>query len=284
MWQEETIIGMRQSVSKLKGRVAFVPTMGALHEGHLSLMRGAMELADHVVVSIFVNPTQFGPNEDYARYPRTLGVDLEKCASVGVSGVFLPSVDEMYPEAVPSCEVNVPMVASGLEGEKRPDHFGGVCRVVAKLLNIVGADVACFGQKDLQQLRVVQAMAADLMMTTEIVGLPTLREADGLAMSSRNVYLKGDERKRAVGLYKALEMGRMMIEEDGVADPREVEDAMAGVMRAYHLEVNYAAVRHVRTLGELDVIEVGAGGGVALLVAGKLGDVSLIDNLVLDVK
>ena len=196
--------------------------------------------------------------------------------------MFLPSVDEMYPEAVPSCDVRVPMVADTLEGTKRPDHFDGVCRVVAKLLNIVGADVACFGQKDLQQLRVIQAMGADLFMGTEIVGLPTLRETDGLAMSSRNVYLKAGERKQAVGLYKALEMGRMMIEGDGVGDPRIVEEAMVGVLRAYRLEVDYAEVRHVRTLGELDVIEMEAMGGVALLVAAKLGlNVSLIDNFVL---
>ncbi|MFW5682393.1 MAG: pantoate--beta-alanine ligase, partial [Phycisphaeraceae bacterium] len=171
------------------GKVALVPTMGALHEGHLAHIDLALRHADDVVVSVFVNPTQFGPTEDFDRYPRDLDRDSEACESRGATAVFCPSVEQMYPPGVPEASVDVPRVSRELEGTHRPGHFPGVCRVVAKLLLMSMPDAATFGRKDFQQLRVVQAMIADLRMDVDVLEAPTVREADGLAMSSRNRYL-----------------------------------------------------------------------------------------------
>jgi len=281
MWQAKTISQVRASVGALRGKIALVPTMGALHQGHLSLMRSARELADHVVVSIFVNPTQFGPEEDFAQYPRTLDADLQKCQAAGVTGVFLPGVAEIYPENQMSCQLNVRGIADTLEGVIRPGHFSGVCRVVAKLLNIVHPDIACFGQKDLQQLRLIEAMARDLCMVTEIIGLPTLRESDGLAMSSRHVYLSKNQRQRAVGLYRALMIGKDMIEKEGVFNVQVIEKAMAQELGVYDLQIDYAVVRDGRNLDLMTLIEPHLTPHLALLVAAKLGDVRLIDNVLL---
>lgn len=281
MWIAENIADLRGHRRQFAGRVAFVPTMGALHPGHVSLMHAARKLADHVVVSIFVNPTQFGPNEDFNRYPRPIGRDIDACLAAGADGVFHPNVEVMYPPDAPPCDVTIPSMAGILEGAIRPGHFAGVCRVVAKLFNIVQPDVACFGQKDFQQCRVIEAMVRDLAFPITIAELATLRESDGLAMSSRNVYLKEDERRHAVGLYKALSAATSLIEEEGETNPGAVESAMRLVMQSHHIEPDYAVVRHPHTLAPLDVIAPASTGGVVALVAGRLGGVRLIDNKVI---
>ncbi|MBB6429991.1 pantoate--beta-alanine ligase [Algisphaera agarilytica] len=272
-----TLDELRQARQSLGGRVALVPTMGALHAGHLAHLGYARRAADHVVVSIFVNPTQFGPHEDFNRYPRTLEVDTAKCETAGADLVFAPEAETVYPPGVPGVELTVPGVADGLEGAQRPGHFAGVCRVVLKLLNLVRPDAVTFGRKDYQQLAVVSAMINDLMLPIDIIEVPTVREDDGLAMSSRNRYLEGDERKHALGLSKALKQAQQMAA-DGEPDPVAIEAMMRDVMQAYHLEVDYAAVRHARTLGEIDSVVPTES---VALVAGRLGKVRLIDNAVL---
>lgn len=269
MWIATTIDEMRTRRAAMSGAVALVPTMGALHEGHLSLVRRARELGHNVVVSIFVNPTQFGPSEDFSRYPRPIERDLKMCLAEDVDGVFNPGVEEIYPPTAPACEVNVPAVAAGMEGALRPTHFAGVCRVVAKLFNIVQPHVACFGRKDYQQLCVIRAMVDDLCMPIRIEGCPTIREPDGLAMSSRNVYLSAEQRRHALGLSKALLEAKRLIEEAGETDPRAVESAMRLVARSHHVDVDYAEVRHPLSLAKMDVVEPALTGGVVALIAGR---------------
>ena len=281
MWTASTVDELRRHRAAMKGKVAFVPTMGALHAGHLSLVHAARQANEHVIVSIFVNPTQFAPDEDYRNYPRTLEQDLQACREAKADGAFCPGVDEVYPPRVPECSITVPAMAHILEGEIRPTHFAGVCRVVAKLLNMVRPDVAVFGQKDYQQLKIIQAMVADLAMPVRIVGLPTCREADGLAMSSRNAYLDPAQRQHAAGLYKALREAQRLVEDDAETDPDAVETAMEQVMMAYHVEPQYAVIRHPQTLAELDCIEPALTGGVIALVAGRVGETRLIDNMLL---
>ena len=195
--------------------------------------------------------------------------------------MFSPTVEEVYPPQIPACEVIVPELATSLEGEYRTGHFNGVCRVVIKLLNMAYPNIACFGRKDFQQLRVVQAMLADLALPIAILECATVRETDGLAVSSRNISLVGDQRHHALGLFKALGNARMLVEQAGETDPKRVEAAMAEVMRAHQVRVDYAVVRHPLTLTELDCIEPALTGGVAALVAGRVGSVRLIDNMVL---
>ncbi|MEM6853522.1 MAG: pantoate--beta-alanine ligase [Planctomycetota bacterium] len=272
-----TVDELRTVRRELSGRVALVPTMGALHAGHLAHLGLARRAADHVVVSIFVNPTQFGPHEDFDRYPRTLDVDAAKCETAGADVVFAPEVEEMYPPGLPGVALDVPGVGDGLEGAHRPGHFAGVCRVVLKLLNLVQPDAVTFGRKDYQQLAVVRAMIEDLMLSIDVVEVPTFREDDGLAMSSRNRYLEGDDRKHARGLSKALRQAQHMAAE-GEPDPAAIEAMMNEVMRAHHFDVDYAAVRHARTLGEIDSV---VPDDSVALVAGRLGNVRLIDNVVL---
>lgn len=281
MWTVKTVDELRRHRRALTGSVAFVPTMGALHTGHITLMRAGKKLADHVVASIFVNPTQFGPTEDFSRYPRPLQRDLELCREAGVAGVFCPGVEEMYPPGQVECVLEVPQVAGPLEGEFRPGHFRGVCRVVAKLFNMVQPDVAVFGQKDYQQWKVLEAMTLDLAMPIRIVGHPTVREQDGLAMSSRNAYLNSQQRTLATGLFRALCQAREMIEQEGETDPAAVEAAMQLVLKTHQFQTQYAVIRHPRTLGRLDVIDPGQTEGVVALIAGKLGEVRLIDNMVI---
>lgn len=256
--------------------MALVPTMGALHAGHLAHLGLARGAADRVIVSIFVNPTQFGPHEDFDRYPRTLDVDAAKCAAAGADVVFAPEADEIYPSGFPGVELTVPGVADGLEGDQRPGHFEGVCRVVLKLLNLVQPDAVTFGRKDYQQLSVVRAMIQDLMLPIDVVEVPTLREDDRLAMSSRNRYLEGDDRKHAVGLSKALRQAEKMAA-DGEPDPDAIEAMMRDVMQAHQIKVDYAAVRHARTLGKIDSVMPDE---TVALVAGRLGPVRLLDNVV----
>lgn len=281
MWIAKTIHHARQQRRAVPGPVAFVPTMGALHKGHLSLIEAARQMDYQVIVSVFVNPTQFGPGEDFEQYPRQLEQDLTGCERAGVAGVFCPAVAEMYPPDQLDCELTVPALAGVLEGSIRPGHFAGVCRVVAKLLHIIEPQVACFGQKDYQQLKVIETMVDDLAMPVRVVGLPTVREADGLAMSSRNVYLGAEARRRAVALYKSLREAKRLVEDAGESDPAVVEDAMAQVLAAHQVKVDYAVVRHPQTLTELDCIEPQLTGGVVALVAGRIEGVRLIDNGVL---
>src|SRR5258706_13837197 len=192
-----TIAEARKARSKID-ELALVPTMGALHAGHQSLMSIARKHAATVAVSIFVNPTQFGPKEDFTKYPRPIEEDLKKCERAGVDFVFNPSTEEMYREGVPDVFIDIPSLTSVLEGQKRPGHFKGVCQVVGKLFNILTPDVACFGQKDFQQLRIIQAMTQSLNMPIDVIGCPTLRDLDGLALSSRNMYLSPEDRQRAL--------------------------------------------------------------------------------------
>ncbi|MEV0586913.1 pantoate--beta-alanine ligase [Nonomuraea sp. NPDC050310] len=254
------------------GRVALVPTMGALHEGHRSLMRLARERADQVVVSIFVNPLQFGPNEDFGRYPRTFDQDLEVCAAEGVAAVFAPSVEEMYP---PGRQVSVsagPM-ATVFEGEVRPGHFDGVLTVVLKLFNLVRPDVAVFGQKDAQQLAMIRRMVADLDVPVEIVGAPTLREPDGLALSSRNRYLSAEERQRALAISRALRAGEME------RAPSAVLAAARAVLDEEGLVPDYLALVDPATFTQVDDRYYGP---AVLAVAVKIGTTRLLDNVLLE--
>ncbi len=281
MFIATTVDDLRTQRRALTGRVAFVPTMGALHAGHVSLIDAGHTLADHVIVSIFVNPTQFAPHEDLAKYPRPLEADLAACQAAGAVGVFVPTVDVMYPPEVPESIVETPTVAADLEGKLRPGHFRGVCRVCAKLFNMVEPDIACFGMKDYQQLKVVEAMVADLAMPLQIVPCPTKRDDDGLAMSSRNVYLSKDERHLALGLNKALREAEALIIEQGESDPSAIEAAMTMVLKAHEVVIDYAVVRHPQTLAPIDSIEPGLTGGVVALIAGRVGTTRLIDNRVI---
>ncbi|MAE67547.1 MAG: pantoate--beta-alanine ligase [Phycisphaeraceae bacterium] len=278
MWVAANIAEFEQH-RRTMNEVAMVPTLGALHAGHLSLLERARTISDDVLVTIFVNPTQFGPGEDFREYPRRLDADLEMCASAQVTGVFCPEADEIYAPEVPSCEVDVPSLTGTLEGACRPGHFNGVCTVVLKLLLITRPDWLCMGAKDYQQLRVVQALVADLRLPIGIVACETVRDEDGLALSTRNDYLDPAQRRRACGLYKALNEARMLIDSAGETDPARIESSMEQVMRAHRIDVDYAAVRHRLTLAPLDIIDLQVTGGVTLLVAGRVDETRLIDNL-----
>lgn len=258
-------------------RIALVPTMGYLHEGHLSLVDRAREKADWVAMSIFVNPLQFGPSEDLDRYPRDLERDLEMARSRGVDLVFAPSASEMYPGGEPAVAV-VPggTLAERLEGAVRPGHFRGVLTVVAKLLGIFTPDVAVFGQKDFQQAALVRRMAADLDFAAEVDVAPIVRETDGLAMSSRNVYLSGDERASALALSRALARARALYEA-GETDAETLRSALRSTLAAPGVEPEYAEVADPRTLEPVRR----ATPGTVCLVAARVGRTRLIDNAVL---
>ncbi|WP_433435746.1 pantoate--beta-alanine ligase [Nonomuraea sp. CA-141351] len=255
------------------GEVALVPTMGALHEGHRSLIRQARARADQVVVSIFVNPLQFGPSEDFSRYPRTFDADLDVCRAEGVDVVFHPDPGEMY---APDRQVSVSAGHMGtiVEGASRPGHFDGVLTVVLKLFNLVQPDLAVFGQKDAQQLAVIRRMVADLDLPIEILGAPTVREPDGLALSSRNRYLSDDDRQVALALSRALRAGAAEFTPARIrAAAQEVLDA-AGP----RLEVDYLALADPATFADVDESYEGT---AVLAVAAKVGATRLIDNVTL---
>jgi pantoate--beta-alanine ligase len=255
-------------------RVGFVPTMGALHEGHARLMETARQRGDHVVVSIFVNPLQFDRRDDLDRYPRTLDADLRICNDRGVELVFAPAAAEMYP-VEPLCTVTVKRLTDRLCGQFRPGHFDGVATVVTKLFDIVQPDMAYFGEKDAQQLAVIRRMVVDLNIPVEIVGVPTVREADGLALSSRNVRLSSQERSKAIALYQALLEAQRAIAA-GERDARAVERRAAAVIPLdASLRLEYLEVVDPLELQRVDRI---AG---TVLVAGALwvGKTRLIDNL-----
>lgn len=276
----ETIESVRDIVkaARQKGKkVGLVPTMGALHRGHISLIEAAGRTCDFVVVSIFVNPTQFGPGEDFKKYPRTFEADLEICRKAGVGLVFAPGAEQMYGKEELTW-VTVEKLTEPLCGRFRPGHFRGVATVCAKLFNIVLPDVAFFGQKDGQQALVVKRMAADLKMPLEIVVCPTVREPDGLAVSSRNKYLTEEERKDSVLIYKSLEKCREMIE-SGTRDTETIVAAMREVLsRAPSIQIQYVSIVDAETLESLDKVR----GKVMAAVAGRLGSARLIDNIMVD--
>jgi pantoate--beta-alanine ligase len=266
-----TLLGAERAAGRTVG---FVPTMGYLHDGHASLMRAARAAADVVVVSVFVNPLQFGAGEDLDAYPRDLARDAEVAERAGVDLLFVPTVEEMYPRPVLTT-VSVAEVSAPLEGERRPTHFAGVATVVAKLFAVVGPCRAYFGAKDFQQVAVVRRMAADLSLPVEVVTCPTRREPDGLAMSSRNVYLTPDERAAAPVVYAALRSGAAAIRA-GERDPAAVRDLMAGVIAAEPLaELDYAAVVDADSFRVPDPLA----GDLRLLAAVRFGRARLIDNV-----
>ena len=272
----ETIAEMKRVRRELSGAVGLVPTMGYLHEGHLELVRRAKAENPWAVVSIFVNPTQFGPKEDFAAYPRDIPRDLAMLETVKTDFVFIPPVAEMYPPRF-STWVDLEKVTERLEGAARPGHFRGVATVCTKLFNIVEPTRAYFGQKDAQQCVVIRKMVADLNMNLEIVVVPTVREPDGLAMSSRNTYLKPDERKTAVVLYQALNLARQLWSQ-GEKDAEKIRRAMIDHIKKQPLAViDYVSIADAETLEELKEIKPPA----VVSLAVKIGRTRLIDNIVL---
>jgi pantoate--beta-alanine ligase len=271
----ETIADLRRLRLKLPEPVGFVPTMGYLHEGHLTLVKRAKAENSSVVVSIFVNPTQFGPQEDFNKYPRDPKRDLALLEKERVDIVFMPSVVEMYPPQFSSW-VEVGKISERLEGASRPGHFRGVATVVAKLFNIVQPDRAYFGQKDAQQLVVIKKMVADLNMNLEIVGVPTVREPDGLAMSSRNTYLNAEERKAALVLYQALTLAQKLFSQ-GEKDAQTIRRQMTDLIQKQPLaKIDYISIADAETLDELDIARPPA----LVSLAVKIGRTRLIDNVV----
>lgn len=257
-------------------RIGFVPTMGYFHEGHLALMRKARKLSDVVVVSIFVNPTQFGPGEDYERYPRNLERDFKLAEAEGVDLLFAPSEEEMYPVGYQTY-VEVSDLSRPLCGASRPGHFRGVATVVLKLFNIVKPHLAVFGEKDYQQLQVIKRMVRDLNLEVEIVPHPIVREPDGLAMSSRNVYLSPEERKSALCLYQALELARRRVSE-GQRDVPALKAELEEFISSHpHTRIDYVEFRDPETLEEKGMVD----GPTLLALAVFVGKARLIDNTIL---
>lgn len=268
---------VRRVVAAARSRgetIGVVPTMGALHEGHLSLIRTARRQSDFLVVTIFVNPAQFGPHEDFDKYPRTIATDLTACRDEGVDLVFHPSTDTMYPEGYASF-VEVEMLANVLEGAHRPGHFRGVATVVLKLFHIVTPDVAFFGQKDYQQQLLIRKMCRDLDLAVQVHTCPTVREPDGLALSSRNKYLSAAERKAALSIAESLKLAgeRLKAGEPDVGAVRQM--MLAHLNGTPGIHVDYATVAHPDTLEELSkpVAE------MVVLVAARVGETRLIDNM-----
>lgn len=271
----DTIKEVRNILDGHRGKsVALVPTMGALHEGHMALVEAARKKGDIVAVSIFVNPLQFGPDEDLDSYPRNLERDLEICRSHGVDIVFHPSEEEMYPKT-PELELRLQTMASILDGVRRPGHFEGVVTVVNKLFNIIRPDFAVFGEKDRQQLMIIQKMVEDFNHDIEIVGVPTEREADGLAKSSRNVNLSDTERAEAPEINRALEMGRDMIRE-GVSDAAEVKERI----EAHVTDHTSGMIDDLQIFTRPDLNPVqNIDGDVIIFIAVKFERTRLIDNM-----
>jgi pantoate--beta-alanine ligase len=267
-----TVADLRSAIADLKpARIGMVPTMGALHDGHVSLVSEARRHADHVVVSIFVNPTQFAPHEDFDAYPRTLEADLAKLGNAAAI-VFAPNAREMYPQGHATA-ITVGGPSAGLETDFRPHFFAGVATVVAKLLIAAMPDIAVFGEKDYQQLQVVKQMVRDLALPVQIVGAPTLREADGLAMSSRNAYLSPDERKVAAKLNRIL---KDAIAQAGSSDLRVAEAASESALVAAGFDsVDYVAIRDAGSLSVIQTLDRPA----RILAAAKIGKTRLIDNM-----
>ena len=259
--------------AQLEGSVAFVPTMGALHAGHMALVAEARNRADNVAASIFVNPTQFGEGEDYGRYPRREADDAAMLEQAGCDLLWMPAAADIYPDGF-STTVSVAGVSERWEGEARPGHFDGVATVVAKLLLAVRPDIALFGEKDFQQLAVIRRMVADLNIPVDIVGIPTVREPDGLALSSRNAYLSDDERGRAVALPNALQAARAAIV-NGQSVGAALQQAKQSLVEAGFLKIDYFALVDAATLEPLEA----ANGDMRLIAAAVIGTTRLIDNI-----
>lgn len=272
----ETVADMRVARARMRGQVGLVPTMGALHEGHLALVRRAREENGHVIATIFVNPTQFNDPKDLLSYPRDMERDLEMLRGEGVDAVFTPTPDVMYPPNYQTY-ITVEQVTEGLEGAHRPGHFRGVATVVAKLFNLTQPHRAYFGQKDAQQVVVIKRMAADLNFPLEVVVCPTVREADGLAMSSRNRKLTPEQRQAAPVLYRALTAAQLAFEK-GERDPEVLRQVMRAVLASEPLaEVEYVSLADAETLHELrEPIT----GNTLVSLAVRIGSVRLIDNLI----
>jgi pantoate--beta-alanine ligase len=274
-----SIEALRQEVAKARSRgctIGLVPTMGALHAGHASLLTTARSETGFVVASIFVNPAQFGPHEDFTRYPRPLAQDLEVCAAAGVDLVFVPDVGTMYaPGATTYVEVHG--LQDVLEGASRPGHFRGVCTIVLKLFNLVEPDIAYFGQKDGQQARIIQQMVRDLDVPVQLRICPIIREPDGLALSSRNRYLTPQQRRHAVVLFQALEEARILIE-NGERDATRIREGMTARINATPgANLDYVAVVDAETLKPLTFVS----GQILIPVAVRFGATRLIDNVLL---
>jgi pantoate--beta-alanine ligase len=271
------ILEIRALRQQFSGTVGFVPTMGYLHEGHLALVKQARMGNSAVIVSVYVNPTQFGPREDFDAYPRELDRDLELLREEGVDIVFVPSDEEMYPSEFSSW-VDVETVTGRLEGASRPGHFRGVATVVAKLFNIVQPTKAYFGQKDAQQAVVIKRMVADLNMGIEIVVVPTVRESDGLAMSSRNIYLSPGERQAATILFKVLTLARQL-RQGGEKDAEKIRRQMTSLIQKEPLaQIDYVSVADSETLEELNLIDHPALASLAV----RIGKTRFIDNMPLE--
>ena len=269
----EDMQALSNSIKKEGHVISFVPTMGALHEGHLSLIREANNRSNFVVVSIFVNPTQFGPNEDFEKYTRDLEGDLKKISEIGANAVFFPDVDEIYPQGFETY-IEVEQLQKPLCGQHRPGHFKGVATVVLKLFNIVKPDIAVFGEKDFQQLQIIKKMVRDLHLEVEIVGMPIIREADGLALSSRNAYLSDDERNQALALSKSLSEIKRNFENGNNNTAELVQLGITILSDSQIGEIDYLEIRDGSTLEAKEF----ATSGDVVAVAARLENARLIDN------
>lgn len=281
MQQFNTIEDIRAEIKQLKkegNRIGFVPTMGALHEGHLSLIRLVKEHADVVVVSIYVNPTQFGPDEDFENYPRRLESDLQKCEEEGVHAVFAPSDEEMY-TSERFLSIQIDEMADQMCGAHRQGHFEGVLLVVNKLFNIVAPDVAAFGQKDIQQFVLIQRMVIEFNHDVELLIAPIQRANDGLALSSRNTYLTDEERVKAPSLYRSLGYVKQQIE-NGVYQPELLMGHQKGELEAKGFEIDYFGIYDFYTLKPVTALE--KGNNYIIAIAAYLGSTRLIDNMLIE--
>lgn len=285
-----TVAELRREVAQARERagtvagqadtIGFVPTMGALHEGHLALVDRARELTEFVVVSVFVNPTQFGPGEDFEAYPRDLERDAEQAAARGVDLLYAPSTDEMYPDGEPVVRVVPGALADRLCGLSRPVHFQGVVTVVAKLFGMVQPDVAVFGRKDYQQAALIRRLVRDLAMPVRVEVVPTVREHDGLALSSRNAYMTAADRERALSLSRGLFAAQAAFDEEGVRDADRLKARVRGTMRDVDVEPEYIELVDPERLEPLDRARAGA----VLAVAARVGETRLIDNVTMGQK
>ena len=271
----KSIGDMKKFRSNLRGTVGFIPAMGYLHEGHLSLVRLAQSQNDHAIVSIFVNPKQFAPHEDFQKYPRDIERDLHLLEIANTNTIFLPSADELYPDNYQTY-VEVQQITKKLEGKSRPEHFTGVATVVTKFFNIIQPARAYFGQKDAQQVAVIKRMVADLNMPIEIVVGGIVREVDGLAMSSRNVFLNADERKEAAILYQSLCLAKKLFE-SGENNGQKIKSEMSQLIKTTLGQIDYISFADTKTLNEVNCIENEA----LVSMAVYFGKTRLIDNIVL---
>ncbi|MDU4832636.1 MAG: pantoate--beta-alanine ligase [Actinomyces sp.] len=265
---------LRAALAKLPGRLGLVMTMGALHDGHLSLIKEAKKHADHVMVTVFVNPTQFAPGEDFDKYPRDLDADLKAVAKVGADLVFAPAANEMYPGEA-AVTINPGPTATVLEGKTRPTHFAGVLLVVHKMFNLTGADVAVFGQKDAQQLALIRQMVRDLDMPIQIVGAPIVRGEDGLALSSRNAYLSDVEHQQALALSGALKAGKQA--SNSGASASQIKQAARSVLENVGVRIDYVELVDPTTFQSVEA------GEAVLALAAYVGNTRLIDNAILKI-